>query len=253
MVPRASLDATLVFHVSFSKYAALVKNLRGVILLDLNEPGVMDSLQWLVKRFRYRNLGVTPSTISMHGESIRDYLGGRPLRELVAPVREIAELVDLFSRKTGLSVIYVESLVYASAYISPCLMIGDRFHEYVSAYSTDVVYTCKELSLSDWKLHLRIADYSILDMYEQSIDEVYVLLDKHEITKVEDLLKARATRVSRDKKRYWRLLCEKGRPFLYYVDLFKLAVENNLLDELNKEHSAGLGIIPVVHIPPGTK
>lgn len=239
--------------VSFSKYAALVKNLRGVILMDLNEPGVMDSLMWLAKRFRYRDLGVTPSIVAKYRDSIERYLGGNPLRELVPPVDHIVKLINILIEKTGLPLELIESLVYASTYISPCLMIGNRFKEYISRLSSDAVRACKELSTSDWKLHLRIADYSILDMYEQSIDEVYALLEKRRFESVEDLVRTRANRIARDKRRYWRILCDTGRSFLYYIDLFKLVLENKLLKELDAEHAAGLTIVPVIHIPPGLK
>jgi hypothetical protein len=46
----------------FSSYAAIVKNLRGVVLLDPDEEGAWTTMEWLVKRFRYRDLGVTPTT-----------------------------------------------------------------------------------------------------------------------------------------------------------------------------------------------
>ncbi|MEM3763504.1 MAG: hypothetical protein QW721_03740 [Desulfurococcaceae archaeon] len=44
--------------MSFSRYAAIVKNLRGVMLFNMDEEGVEASIHWLVKRFRYRNLGL---------------------------------------------------------------------------------------------------------------------------------------------------------------------------------------------------
>ena len=43
----------------FARYAAVVKNLRGIALFDLGEEGSWDSVEWLVRRFRYRDLGVT--------------------------------------------------------------------------------------------------------------------------------------------------------------------------------------------------
>jgi len=46
--------------VSFARYAAIVKNLRGVVLADLLEEAASRGLEWLTKRFRYRDLGVVP-------------------------------------------------------------------------------------------------------------------------------------------------------------------------------------------------
>jgi len=35
----------------FARYAAIVKNLRGVVLFNMDEDGVEDSIKWLVNRF----------------------------------------------------------------------------------------------------------------------------------------------------------------------------------------------------------
>ena len=72
-----------VSYVDFARYAAIVKNLRGVVAADLEESGVEESIKWLASRFRYRDLGVGPMMVERFGSELQKFLGGKPLRELV--------------------------------------------------------------------------------------------------------------------------------------------------------------------------
>jgi len=50
------------YLIMFSRYAALVKNMRGVVLFSPTDD-VSEDLKWLVERFRYRVLGVPQSLV----------------------------------------------------------------------------------------------------------------------------------------------------------------------------------------------
>ncbi|MEM1596583.1 MAG: hypothetical protein QXS24_05475 [Desulfurococcaceae archaeon] len=240
----------------FSLYAALVKNLRGVVLMDLEEKGVEISLKWLVKRFKYRNLGVTPSLLEKHRDILSEYLGGNPFRTLAYPVKLFEAFVNELLEELKLTREIVEFLVFSSIYISPGILIGEKYLDKLRDISIDAVFTCRELSVSDWKLHLRIADYTILDLYEWSINTArqaitYIKIkDKENLSKI---LHERVERVERDKKRYWRIACSERRNlFLLYIDNLKLLIDRSteLINMVNEDSIASLAIIPVVHIPP---
>lgn len=234
--------------MSFAKYAALVKNLRGVVLLDPSETGVESSLGWLVKRFRYRNLGVTPALLGKHRERLVEHLGGKPFRELVLPVPSLEKVPGLLADALGVPAELAELLVYASTYISPALLIGERYLEETSRLAAGSVRVCKEMDTASWKLHLRIADYTALDFYDKCVDEAFSILEGAD---PQPVLKSRVKRVKRDTKRYWRIACSEGRTFLSYVDNLKLAVEAGVHKQLELEAAAALSIVPVVLIPPG--
>jgi hypothetical protein len=234
--------------VSFAKYAALVKNLRGVVLFDPSEPGVESSLGWLVKRFRYRNLGVTQALLGKHRERLAEHLGGRPFRELVLPVPSLEKVPGLLAGALGVPAELAELLVYASTYISPALLIGERYLEDTARIAVGSVRVCREMDAGSWKLHLRIADYTALDFYEKCVDEAFSILGGAD---PQPVLKSRVERVKRDMKRYWRIACPEGRPFLSYVDNLKLAVEAGVHKRLELEAAAALSIVPVVLVPPG--
>lgn len=234
--------------MSFAKYAALVKNLRGVVLLDPGEPGVESSLNWLVKRFRYRNLGVTPALLSKHGGKLARYLGGKPFRELVLPVPSLEGVPGLLAGFLGVPGELAELLVYASTYVSPALLIGEKYAGEAAKLAVGAVKVCREMDTASWKLHLRIADYTALDFYERCVDEALSVLEGAD---PQPVLESRRERVARDAKRYWRIACAEGRLFLLYVDNLKLAVDAGAHGRLAPEAAAALSIVPVVLVPPG--
>jgi len=236
--------------LSFAKYAALVKNLRGVVLLDPADTTSLDMVKWLVRRFRYRNLGLTPLILEKLGDEYKKYLGGKPFHVLAYPINELRELPLLLSRHTGLGRDVAEALVFASMYISPLLVLNKSFCESIEEISTGHVRTCKEFDDSTWKLHLRIADYSILDFYSEAVSEAEELIEGacRRSTgweeKLKNVLEKRRERVEKDVKRYWRISCSEGRVFLYYVDMLSLA--SSLLSSLSGNHAAALAIVPAV-------
>jgi hypothetical protein len=234
--------------VSFAKYAALVKNLRGVVLLNPREEGALRSFEWLVKRFRYRNLGVAPSLLSSSRDVLARYLGGKPLRELALPVAALEPLPEVLASALSLPLEVAETLVYASSYVSPALLIGRSYLDHLAGVAAGVVRRCKEMDTRSWKLHLRIADYTALDFYERCVDEALSVIDGAE---PQPVLEARAGRVRKDAKRYWRIMCDAGEVFLVYVDNLDLAVRAGVVGKVGRDAAAALSIVPVVYVPPG--
>ena len=75
-----------------ARYIVAVKNMRGVVVLDNSS---VEKIKWLVKKFRYRNLGLTPSTIERYRDIVGDYLGGNPFIELALPYSGLEKLIDV--------------------------------------------------------------------------------------------------------------------------------------------------------------
>jgi len=239
----------------FSSYAAIVKNLRGVVLLDLDEEGALTTVEWLVKRFRYRDLGVTPTTYNKYQDRLRKYMEGKPFRLLSYPIAELKEFASEFSSCTGLEEELAEALVTASIYISPIMVISKKYSDAIDKLSVEKIKTCKKLSTRDWKLHMRIADYSVLDMYEFSINGALRVIESCSRNELSRIINDREKAVRRDTKRYWRIRCEEqtGEVFLYYIDNLKLYADKCGLEGAcgKSNFAAALSIIPVVNIPLG--
>ena len=243
MPPRAS------FHI----YAAVVKNLRGVIYSSLEPGDFQEKLSWLRKRFRYRNLGLTPSILERYGLRASGKRGST-LIELVEPVEGLGELIDAYSDLTGLRRDALEAYCYASVYVSPVLILGQGSAADFGPLVADQVLVARELTDRDYKLHMRIADYTVLDFYLWATSGAQEALEALSSGRsAEAILAERRERIRADKRRYWRIIADEGRPLVLYLDLLPLLAEGASPDELSallREHGplmpATLAIVSAV-------
>ena len=206
------------FHI----YAAVVKNLRGIIYSSLAPDAFREKLSWLRKRFRYRNLGLTPSMAERYGSEVRPYVG-KLLLELRGPDPALEDLIGFYGQLTGLPEPVLEAYCYASVYVSPVLVLGRECVGELRPLVVEKVLVDKELSDKDYKLHMRIADYTVLDFYawatSKALEALRALAEGRD---ARPILEERLGRVREDKRRYWRIISDEGREFLLYLDLLPL-------------------------------
>lgn len=240
------------FCVMFSLYAALVKNLRGVVVFRECNENVLKRIEWLRKRFRYRDLGLPPSLFDRCGDNLRNYLNGEPFQLLTYPLSKYLDLVKTLATILDLDSFIIEPLILSSLYISPLLIIDERVSEIIIKIGSKTIYTSKRLGIRDWKLHLRIADYTILDAYRETVlnaMSIIDLLQKKDYASIEKLVEKRREIIEKDIKRYWRIMDSSNKPFLTYIDLLISIIENReKIASLDRDWSAGLAIIPAIHI-----
>ena len=214
-------------EVSFYKYAAIVKNLRGVLYWK----GENDKLKWLLSRFKYRYLGLPPSSTPIKGKNIVN---------LTYPTHEVKTATKLLSKCMPTEA--AEALCLASLYISP--IMTNSLQDF-DASIVKTVKTSKEMDNKDWKLHMRIADYTTLDFYTWATENAAEVLHRS----LDEILRERRERIEKDVKRYWRLSEEKGRIFLAYLDPLKAVHQCKLQKELKEvlrkypDVSSAFGII----------
>ena len=220
--------------VSFYRYAAIVKNLRGVIYW---KGGSEDKLEWLLSRFKYRSLGVPPS---LH-ESLPER---KILIRLAYPAKAVVDAVKLLS--SFMHPRAAETLCLASAYISPIMVV-----EGLEDFEETIIKTLKtSVDLDDrgWRLHMRIADYTTLDFYAWSTENALEALKEDSLA---EALRERERRVAEDEKRYWRLKPGEGRTFLAYLDPLKVVFNAGLRSEfleLGDDAASVLGIVSAISI-----
>ncbi len=243
-----------------------MKNLRGVVLLDPHDDLTPNFLRWLNRRFKYRVLGISPLVLKeLRG---RGFSPTRQVKPLHYPSTELSELVKCLSGMLGnVPDDVVESAVMASAYVSPLIVFGEP-SKFILGLAMRVVKTVVKLNNALLKLHMRIADYSILDYYVKNL-ELLERFWKGELSGKE-FVGLRKDMVVKDSKRYWRLTTQpsKGRkksagktevleepqPFLAYVDPLSLLIREGRGAEVIRDFSfedvgAGLVIVPSVMIP----
>ena len=258
ILPRArELVRVVRLGQGFHVYAAVVKNLRGVIYSCLGPEALGEKLSWLKRRFRYRNLGLTPSALERYGRLLGgERRGTGTLLELSPPLPGLEELISAYSELTGLRADVLEAYCYASVYVSPLLVLGEECVDALGPLVVDEVLTGRELSDKEYKLHMRIADYTVLDFYlwaTSSAQEALKVLSAG--GDVSHILSERGERIREDKRRYWRISADEGRRIVLYLDLLPLlAREANteVLRALLEEHGplmpATLAIISAVVI-----
>ena len=94
---------------------------------------------------------------------------------------------------------------------------------------------------------MRIADYTVLDFYTWAVRQAFTRIKEGK--DIGFILKERREKIEKDKKRYWRIIDEEGKPFLFYIDMLDIAHRTNLLGEilsLGEDAFAIFGIVAVV-------
>ncbi len=203
------------------KFIFLVKNLRGVFT-----PAPGDEYQryvdWLAKRFRYRDLGVARCTVERNPTVFQRRLEGNPFHVLEYPtqrVREVAhKLLGMFPEEIDRCI--VESLLLASTYACPVLTTSNVLNLLSKAGLIVHEVRGPKLGVQDAKLHLRIADYSVLDHYIESV-EWSKRLSRRELGPDEYSSMVRDW-AQRDAKRYWRFAGKGDNVVIAYIDYTRL-------------------------------
>ena len=224
--------------LGLAEYLALVKNLRGTIYIK--DGGEL--LSWVKDRFKYRNLAI-PSSLKPHIEV------KKPFVVVDHPFDSLLELRKMAMKRLRADPVFLDSLILASCFVTPLLLIGAEAADEARRYAVSIVNTKVDMGVKDWKLHLRIADYSVLDLYAWCTSHSKRLWEGYDLNKFVD---ERRRAVQKDRRRYWRLERGEGegRPFLAYLDLAQYLIEDlDSLLRLPKEEAAlGLAIIPAVLI-----
>ncbi|MEM1538078.1 MAG: hypothetical protein QXK12_05475 [Candidatus Nezhaarchaeales archaeon] len=235
-----------------SRYAALVKNLRGVVLVNLGEEASRGVLNWLINRFKYRKLGLPPSIVEHYASLLEGRLNGKPFVKLMYPLKAIERLANLVKEELNVGIEAAEAVILASTYVCPVIALGPSAREALKPLIVKTVESRTRLDDKGWKLHFRIADYTVLDLYAWSSLHAEQLWDP--TLNYDSFIDDRAKRVKKDVKRYWRLMkgTDQPKPFLGYIDVARLLAERlkagdqgiakRLLELEKLEASAGLSI-----------
>lgn len=177
----------------------LVKNLRGVVYFS-EDTSPKTEFDWLKRRFRYRELGVS--------ESLKLELKWKNL--LTLPKIENDPILD--------------SLFQASRFICPLIVLKEQsLKDFGNAVITRFK-TSERLNDKDLKFNIRLANYSITDFYLKSIE----LAAKHD-------MEGRKKLAERDLKRFWRVKEDaNGKTLIAYIDplIFKGNIQNPLYTSL---------------------
>lgn len=160
-----------------------MKNLRGILYFSKSVSPEAE-LNWLKGKFKYRLLGAS-ETLNV----------GFEWRGLVVLPKVVDDPV-------------LDSLLQASMYVCPLIILKEESLKDFDAALVVSLKTREKLGDRELKFNLRLANYSITDLYLKSIE----LADKN-------ALDERRRIAEDDLKRFWRVKSDSaGRTLIAYLD-----------------------------------
>ena len=179
-------------------YPYLVKNLRGIVYFS-EKVNAEKELEWLKKKFRYRDLGVS----------------------------ETLKLKEKWKRLITLSRIdenpAIDSAFQASLFLCPLIILKEKSLRDFEKGIVAKLKTSQKLSDRELKFNLRLVNYSITDFYLKAIE----LGKRHDLERRKEL-------AEKDLKRFWRIgESKEGKVLIAYIDpLLLKEVKDELLMSL---------------------
>ncbi len=229
--------------MSLPRYVSLLKNVRTLVYVDPEADLPKKELEWVRKKHRYRSVGVAKTLLdSLPEDWQEDYFSKKPFVELSAPLPEVGELpVRLREFSSELPLHAFQSLILASSYVAPVLVLGTASFRRLEPVATWTMTSTAELPDIEIRRNLRIVGYAILDFHEEMTSSAYEALKdsavnvlagrnvERSLKKLDKLLEKRKKKCERDgEHRFWRLR-QRGevaeRAVVAYLDLVPLMAE----------------------------
>lgn len=227
-------------------YIFLLKLIRGV-LVARKKPDE-NIINWLKKSFRWRPIGF--------GKQTQQFLKGTGLRgnlykKLILPL-ESNIFIRLIHERLDASL--AEGITLSLYYIVPLIVLDNDAASTLARSQLAVldITSTKKMNTKFIKLHMRIAEYSMKDLYRQMIMDTLEYLPKARDLK--DVLDKRRKLILRDSKRFWRINQGKGRAIISYLDPMLALGEKDLAKlqediKSNPLSALSLGHIVAIYLP----
>lgn len=213
------------------EWAALFKNLRGVVLLS--QAPDRDKVRWLARKHRYRRLGLPSRSPAV--PQVPE-LGRAPFVPLRFPVSDLNPLPELLSHRAPAPV--VESLLLSCCYSAPLIVLDENLFRDLEPFMTWRLLSSEPLGEKDLIFHLRVASYVIIDFFELAREAFealreYLQSPQKGFRKLDRLCDTRREKARRDgEKRFWRIPSGVGgRVICVYLDPLPV-----ICDELKREN-----------------
>ena len=205
-------------------YVYLSKNLRGVLALS-GEDDVESIVKWLSRKFRYRDIGVPESLVESNEDVFSGKLSGNPFYKLRCELDFLEKHVGCVREYLvgiGVERSIADAVVLATCYVCPILSTTRVVELLVERGLALKVLCGAKLDDKQAKLHIRIANYSVLDSLRSHVGEACKCLSEG---LGGDWLRSRRVEwCERDSRRYWRFR-EGGEKIIAYIDYTPKLIE----------------------------
>lgn len=205
-----------------SYYITALKRVRG-ILYGVGADGEENAVAWLVKHFRYREIGIPPAMWQQIPQSGK-------LRHIKFPFPEAENLLEQLSAISKMGISAVEAIAMASAFAVPLLVLSlqgfksiknSAIYVFRADYPRDDRYV---------KQSIYLCGDAVVDMFAHSLEQAISVLSGE--LDADTVRITRRTLAKEDaKKRFWKLGDgSQGEPFVLYCDLLPPAIKIQIAD-----------------------
>ena len=211
--------------MSILEWVSHFKNIRCLLLFDPQRPPLQGAINWIIKKHRWRQVGVAESLANSHTR-----FKNHPFVILSYPDQSIHETVKAVAKSYPFWI--VESIALALCYSAPLICFEEEVFMALNPFLTWIL-RAENLPESEVLRHLRIAGYVPIDFFPQ-VKEHFLILKKggEELKKV--IKKRKKEAESDGKKRFWRIKGkQEEKPFIGYIDL--MPALSNVRDILQNE------------------
>ena len=205
--------------MSILEWASHFKNIRCILLVDPQKPPSQEVINWVIKKHRWRQVGIGKSLSDTHS-----LFKSHPFVILPYPDKSIYKTVKTLAKNQNQPFWMMESVALALCYSAPLLCFEEEIFINLGSSLTWILQT-DDIPESEIIRHLRIAGYVPIDFFPQ-IKEHFLILKKGVKKELEKTIKKRKEEAQNDgKKRFWRIKGkEEGKPFVGYIDLMPALV-----------------------------
>jgi len=228
--------------LGLEEFVFLVRNLRGVYA-PLPGDDHARYVGWLVRRYRYRDIGVAGCTVEASPSVLEERLGGKPFHLLEPPTRSLEEGVSIAEEALGAVIepCLARTLLLSLVYASPLYLTARSLGELRRAGL--VVYEVRGNipDLSSARLHMRITGYTVLDYYVESVKKALEAVERND---TKGLLEERKGFAEKDSRRYWRIMDKGEETIVAYLDHVHMLMESGVAGRLTAPETRVLLAMP---------
>ncbi len=217
------------------QWASHFKNVRCLLLFDPDNPPTEGVVSWVVKKHRYRQVGVAPSL-----GTVEERFSRPPFVILYSPHPTLDKLIKVLQNPLPLWL--AQSLILSFCYATPLLCLDRGLAPLLLSFSSWSLWSEGEVPEAEVIRHLRIAGYIPIDFFPW-VERVYHVLREGDERKMGEMVQwGREEAMVDGKKRFWRLAGgEEEVIFISYLDLFPyLAEQRGSIQELLDSEYLGL-------------
>jgi len=172
------------------QWASHFKNVRCLLLFNPEAPPGEEMLSWVIKKHRYRQIGVVSSLVTSEQRLSRS-----PFVTLYSPDAVLDGLIEVLEHK--LPIWLAQSLILSFCYAAPLLCLDEELTSLLLPFSPWSLRPKGQVNEAEIIRHLRIAGYIPIDFFPL-VEKAYQILREGDEGNIEELIRERRQKAIAD-------------------------------------------------------